>query len=97
MKVTPEALAVSKAVRDGGGKAEEWLRDKCNWEQRSRTSIIMEYGDPRNCTCAGGHPGVCHDCFQPNCPLHLRICKCMAGKKESPDAAMSHILHNRPL
>ena len=43
-----EALAINRAVRDGGGKAEEWLRDKCNWEQRSRTSIIREYGDPRN-------------------------------------------------
>lgn len=41
------ATKVSQQVRKEDGKAEQWLRAKCTWEQRSRTAIILDYGDPR--------------------------------------------------
>lgn len=42
------ALQISHHVRDLGGKPEELLGAKCQWGHRSRTAIILEYGDPRD-------------------------------------------------
>jgi hypothetical protein len=41
------ALQVSRELHAAGGKAEEWLRHKCNWEHMSRTAVLLEWGDPR--------------------------------------------------
>jgi len=46
-QVSPETLRISQEVRAENGKAEERLAAKCRWEQRSRSAIIREYGDPR--------------------------------------------------
>lgn len=43
-----DALRISRAIAKEGGKAEEWLRHKCNREQMSRTAVIIEWGDPRD-------------------------------------------------
>jgi len=42
-----DLLAISWAVAKEGGEAEQHLRDKCRWEQMSRTAVIAEWGDPR--------------------------------------------------
>lgn len=47
MKVSDEILKIEKEVRDQGGEPEKRLRDKCNWEQMSRTAVIRIWGDPR--------------------------------------------------
>lgn len=48
-KLTMEqALKISAEVRKMGGEVEQRLKDKCLWEQRCRTAIIVDYGDPRN-------------------------------------------------
>ncbi len=41
------ALQIADEIEEAGGEAEERLRDKCRWEQRSRTAVILEWGDPR--------------------------------------------------
>lgn len=43
-----ELIALSAAVREHGGKAEERLRAKCQWEHMTRTAVINTWGDPRN-------------------------------------------------
>lgn len=40
-------LQISREIAKIGGEMEDKLRNKCRWEQRTRTSIILEYGDPR--------------------------------------------------
>lgn len=42
-----EALKISLELYDSGTEAEERLRAKCNWEQMTRTAVIIEWGDPR--------------------------------------------------
>lgn len=37
------ALALSRESRELNGKAEEWLRHKCNWEHMTRTGVILEW------------------------------------------------------
>lgn len=39
--------AVSQAVKEENGEAEKRLGEKCRYEQRTRSAIINEYGDPR--------------------------------------------------
>ena len=45
--VPDSIVKLGKELFDENGPAEEWLCHKCNWERRSRPSILMDYGDPR--------------------------------------------------
>jgi hypothetical protein len=45
--VSEETKRINQEVRAENGEAEKRLRAVCQSEQRSRTSAISEYGDPR--------------------------------------------------
>ena len=42
-----DAGRIGTEIAREGGAAEEWLRDKCNWEHMTRMAVILEWGDPR--------------------------------------------------
>lgn len=47
-KVCDETLALSAEIRKEAGKRDERLRQKCRFEQQTRSAILKEYGDPAN-------------------------------------------------
>ena len=44
--VPKEILNLSKEIQEEGGERLERLKAKCQWEQMSRTAVLMEWGDP---------------------------------------------------
>jgi len=45
-KVPDKILELSREIKEENGQREEMLCAKCRWEQRTRSAILMEYGDP---------------------------------------------------
>jgi len=65
--VSDETRRINQEVRAENGEAEKRLRAVCQSEQCSRTSAILEYGDPREwdepekCIVCGGDEPCSHD------------------------------------
>jgi hypothetical protein len=65
--VSGETRRINQEVRAENGEAEKRLRAVCQSEQRSRTSAISEYGDPREwdepekCIVCGDDEPCSHD------------------------------------